>query len=87
MFGIHTSDSVRTNAVSVASDQIDLAAGTQFSVVRKHGVLIYPEVRAVSMPMMREFRSLNGKVLPYNVNLAGVICKAAAPEMSKKGKA
>jgi hypothetical protein len=46
----------------------------------------YPEVRAVSVPMMRELRSLDGKVPPYNVNLAGGICKAAAPDMSKKRK-
>ena len=86
MFGIHTSDSVRTNAVSVESDQIDLALGTQFSVVRKHGVRAYPDRRAVSVPMLREFRSLDGTASPYNVDLAGVIFKAAAPEMSKKGK-
>jgi hypothetical protein len=53
MFGIHTSDSVRTNAVSVETDQIDLALGTQFSVVRKHGVRAYPDRRAVSVSMLR----------------------------------
>ena len=51
------------------------------------GFFFYRDRRAVSVPMLRGLRSLDGKVPPYNVNLAGVICKAAAPDMSKRRKA
>ena len=87
LYAIHTSDITLSNvAVSVEPDQVNLALGTQFSVVRKYGVRAYPERRAVSMPMLRELRLLVGVAPPYNVNLTGVIFKASVPEISKKGK-